>query len=98
MSFFAQGDDNDENEIVWIDPSSGITFFIDKRTGHSHPRTPLSRDSDEDNPQPISSTRRTIAYTDPGESAGEHPQWILDALKVGTTRADNTLKLTSAME
>jgi|SRR6267142_246841 len=96
MSFFAQGDDNDENENVWIDPSSGITFSIDKRTGHSHPRTPLSRDPDEDNAQAICPTRRTIAYTDPGDRVGEPPQWILNALKVRTTCADSILKLTSA--
>ena len=97
MSFFAQGDDDDENEFVWIDPRSGIAFVIDKRTGHSHPRTPLGRDSDEDNTQAISSTRRTIAFPDPGDRAAEPPQWILDALKVSTTRADSVWKLTDTM-
>ena len=67
-----------------IDPSSGTTFLVDRRTGHSYPRTPLSRESDEDNIQAISSTRRTIAFADTGDRGGEPPQWIRDALKVGT--------------
>jgi hypothetical protein len=97
MSSFAQDGGNDEKEIVWIDPSSHITFLIDKRTGHSHPRTPLSRDSDEDNAQEMCSARRTIACTEPEDRVGEPPQWILNALKVRTTPADSILKLTSAM-
>lgn len=85
ISCFAQGHDNDdENEIAWIDPSSGTTFLVDRRTGHSYPRTPLSRESDEDNTQAISFTRRTIAFADTGDRCGEPPQWIRDALKVST--------------
>ena len=97
FSFSAQGDENDdENEIVWTDPNSGATFLVDKRTGHSHPRIPLSLEPDEENAQAISSTRRTIALAQPGDRVRESPQWILDALKVGTMRADSCLKLTSA--
>jgi len=97
FSFFAQGDDNnDERETVWIDPNSGATFLVDKRTGHSHPRIPLSLGSDDEYAQAISSTRRTIAFAQPGDRVGELPQWILDALKVGTVHADSGLKLMSA--
>ena len=95
--FSAQGDDNnDEHEIVWIDPNSGATFLVDKRTGHSHPRIPLSLGSDDENAQAISSTRRTIAFAQPGNHVGEAPQWILDALKVGTMHTDSGLKLMRA--
>jgi hypothetical protein len=66
--------------------------------GHSHPRTPLSRDSNEDNVQAMSSTRRTITFTEPGDRVGESPQWILDALKVSTMRTDSVSKLTSIMQ
>ena len=97
LSFSAQGDDSDdEHEIVWIDPNSGATFLVDKRTGHSRPRVPLSLESDEENAQAIGSTRRTIAFAPPKDRVGEPPQWILDALKVGTMRADSNLQLTSA--
>jgi hypothetical protein len=95
LSFPAQGDD-DNDELVWIDPNSGTTFLVDKRTGHSHPHIPLSLESGEESAQVISSARRTIAFAQPGDWVGEPPQWILDALEVGTIRADIGLKLMSA--
>jgi len=88
ISFSAQNDDDDnDNGIVWINPNSGVTFVVDKRTGHSYPRTPLSREFDEDNAQAIHLTRRTIAVTDSGDCEEGPPQWIVDALKVGTAPA-----------
>jgi DNA mismatch repair protein MLH3 len=81
---------------VWIDPNSGTTFLVDKRTGHSNPRIPLSLESGEESAQAISSARRTIAFARPEDRVGEPPQWILDALEVGTIRADIVLKLMSA--
>jgi hypothetical protein len=65
--------------------------------GHFDPGTPLSRDSDEDKVQAMSSTRRTIAFTEPRDRMEESPQWILDALKVSTMRTNSVPKLTSIM-
>ena len=94
LSYPAQVDDNnDEHELVWIDPNSGTTFSVDKRTGHSRPHIPLSLESGEESAQAISSARRTIAFAQPGDRVGEPPQWILDALEVGTIHADIGLKL-----
>jgi len=74
-------DDDDDNGIVWIDPNSGVTFVVDKRTGHSYPHTTLSREFDGDSAQAVHLTRRTIAVTNSGDCEEEPPQWILDALK-----------------
>ena len=97
LSFPAQGDDNnDEHELVWIDSNSGTTFLVDRRMAHSHPHIPVSLESGEESAQAISSARRTIAFAQPGDRVGEPPQWILDALEVGTIHADIGLKLMSA--
>jgi hypothetical protein len=45
----------------------------------------------------MSPARRTIAPTNHGDYAGETPQWILDALKVGVAHRGSALKLTSIL-
>ncbi|KAH9977606.1 hypothetical protein BGW80DRAFT_765257 [Lactifluus volemus] len=74
-------DANDENDIVWTDPSSGATFLIDKKTGHSYPRTSLWPSVGEDNARTMNTARRTIDSADSGSNERQAPQWILDALK-----------------
>ncbi|KAI0303906.1 hypothetical protein BC826DRAFT_980327 [Russula brevipes] len=71
-------DDNDDDGVVWIDPHSGITFIVDRRTGHSYPRTARR---DADTAQTVDHTRRTLTVADYGDFEGEPPQWILDALE-----------------
>ena len=94
ISFTIQDrDDDGENDIAWTDPSSGVTFLVDKRTGHSYPRTSLSRRVDEDNAQAVNSARRTIASANSGDNEVQAPQWILDALKVGTGCAESNQPL-----
>jgi hypothetical protein len=78
-----QVDDNDENGVVGTDPSSGVTFLVDKRMDRSYPCTLSRHESDEGNVQAIIPTRRTIAVPDSGDREDEPPSWILDALKVG---------------
>jgi hypothetical protein len=77
-----QVDDDDENGFVKTDPSSGVTFLLDKKADQSYPCTLLSPESDEGNAQAIIPTRRTIAVPDSGDREDEPPSWILDALKV----------------
>ena len=74
-----QGDD-DENGIARTNPSSDVTFALDKRTDQSFLSSP---EFDEDSAQTTGLTRRTIAVPDSGDQEGETPPWILDALKVG---------------
>jgi DNA mismatch repair protein MLH3 len=81
-------DDDDENDITWTDPNTNVTFLIDKRTGHSYPRASLRRGVDEEDTGTVNSARRTIASADSGDKEGQAPQWILDALKVGTRCAE----------
>jgi len=88
----AQGDVDDENGVVKTDPSSGIPFVLDQRTGQSYHCTSLSRELDEDSTQTICPTRRTIAVPDSGDREGEPPSWILDALKVGIACAGRRLE------
>lgn len=74
-------DDDDENGVVRTDPSSGVTFLVNKRTDQPYPYTLLSQESDRGNAQAIIPTRRTIAVPDSGNREDEPPSWILDALK-----------------
>jgi hypothetical protein len=92
ISSSVQVDDDDENGVVRTDPSSGVTFLLDKRTDQSYPGTLLSRESDEGNAQAIIPTRRTIAVPDSGDREDEPPSWILDALKVGIACAGQHLE------
>ncbi|KAF8505939.1 hypothetical protein F5888DRAFT_1604331 [Russula emetica] len=80
-SFQVDDDDDDENGVVRTDPSSGVTFLVEKRTDQSYPCTLLSQESDEGSAQAIIPTRRTIAVPDSGDREDEPPSWILDALK-----------------
>ena len=73
-----QGDD-DENGIARTNPSSGVTFALDKRTDQSFLSSP---EFDEDSAQTTGLTRRTIAVPDSGDQEDEPPPWILEALKV----------------
>ncbi|KAI0000050.1 hypothetical protein BJV77DRAFT_510279 [Russula vinacea] len=77
------GNGDDENGVVRTDPSSSVTFVLDKRADQSYPYTTLSQEFDEDNAQTISPTptRRTIPVPDSGDREAEPPSWILDALK-----------------
>jgi DNA mismatch repair protein MLH3 len=81
-------DHDDENDIAWTDPNSSITFLIDKRTGHSYPSASLRRGVDEDNTRFVNSARRTLASANSRDNERQAPQWILDALKVGTRCAE----------
>lgn len=76
------------------DPSSSVTFVLDKRADQSYPYTTLSQEFDEDNAQTISPTptRRTIPVPDSGDREAEPPSWILDALKVGIACAGRRLE------
>jgi len=92
ISSSVQGDEDDGNGVVRTDPSSGVTFLVDKRTVQSHPSTLLTREFDEGSAQAIAPTRRTIAVPDSGDREGEPPSWILDALKVSIACAGHRLK------
>jgi hypothetical protein len=97
ISSSVQADDNDENGVVMTDPSSGLTFLVDK-TYQSYPCTSLSQESDEGIAQAIVPTRRTIAVSDSGDREDEPPSWIFDALKVGIEYVGQCLKLINIME
>lgn len=92
ISFSVQVDDDDENGVARTDPSSGVTFLLDKRTDQSYHCTLLSEESSEGNAQAIIPTRRTIAVPDSGDREDEAPSWILDALKVGIACAGQRLE------
>jgi hypothetical protein len=92
ISSSVQVDDDDESGVVRTDPSSGVTFLVDKRADQSYPCTLLSQESDEGNAQAIIPTRRTIAVPDSGDREDEPPSWILDALKVGIACAGQRLE------
>jgi hypothetical protein len=92
ISSSVQVDDDDEDGVVRTDPSSGVTFLVDKRADQSYPCTLLSQESDEGNAQAIIPTRRTIAVPDSGDREDEPPSWILDALKVGIACAGQRLE------
>ncbi|KAI0306999.1 hypothetical protein B0F90DRAFT_1622599 [Multifurca ochricompacta] len=68
--------------ITWADPDSSVTFVVDKRTGHSYPRTSSSCAVYESNTQVVNLARRTSTVADFCNNEGEAPQWILDALQV----------------
>ena len=91
-------DDDDENGVVRTDPSSGLTFLVDKKSYQSYPCTSSSQESDEGIAQAIIPTRRTIAVSDSGDREDEPPSWILDALKVGIEYIGRCLKLINIME
>lgn len=93
MSHSAQGDgDDDANGIVWTDPSSGVKFVVDKRTGHSYPPTLLTREFDKNKAHAVNPPRKTIVIADPCDREREPPQWMLDALKVSTMCAGQRLE------
>ena len=83
ISLSSQDRDDDENDVVWTDPTSSVTFLIDKRTGHSYPRTSLWPSLGEDKTRTMNTVRRTIDSANSGNNEGQAPQWILDALEVG---------------
>lgn len=87
-SFSIQGDD-DEKGLARTNPSSNVTFVLDKRTDQSFLSIP---EFDKDSAQTTSLTRRTIAVPDSGDQEGEPPPWILDALKVGIVCAGQRLE------
>lgn len=78
-----QVDGDEENGFLRIDPSSGVTSLVGKKTDRLHPSTLLSQEPDEGSVQAIIPTRRTIAVPDSGDREDELPSWIFDALKVG---------------
>ena len=88
VSSSVQVDDDDENGVVRTDPSSGVTFPIDK----PYHCTLLSQESNEGNTQAIVPTRRTMAVPDSADQEDEPPSWILDALKVGIGHAGQRLE------
>ena len=98
ISSSVQADDDEENGVVRTDPSSGLTFLVDKKSCQSYPCTSLSQESDEGIAQAIIPTRRTIAVSDSGDREDEPPSWILDALKVGIEYVGQCLKLINIME
>ena len=79
--------DDDENGVIRTDPSSGVTFPIDK----PYHCTLLNQESNEGNAQAIVPTRRTMAVPDSANQEDEPPSWILDALKVGIVHAGQRL-------
>ena len=87
-----QVDDDKENGVVRIDPSSGVTFLVDEGTDQPYSCTLSNQESDEGSAQAIIPTRRTIAVPDSGDRENEPPSWILDALKVSVACAGQRLE------
>jgi len=80
--------DNDEgDEIVWKDPTTGKTFVVDKRTGNSYPRKVATYQGEVgcDSVSAECSHRRTLPqYTGDVDDASM-PDWIRTALQVSAS-------------
>lgn len=84
--------DNTQDKIQWRDPSTGVRYLIDSRTGNSYPADDGHRHDDEDPEERALLRRRTLA---PGKARGpavinETPAWLTEALKVCTLGSKTT--------
>jgi len=82
----ASQDNDDDHEVVWIDPTTAEVFVVDQRTGNSHLRKPTihQREAEHDIG---SSHRRTLpqkAQDVKDEKDSSMPHWIQAALQVST--------------
>lgn len=86
------GDENNL-EMRWTDPRSGITYVVDRRTGNTYPANAEYGNASADmRPH----TRRTLPATPlatqvPSETAVETPAWIKQALEVCFLSQNNPL-------
>ncbi|KAI0265216.1 hypothetical protein BC834DRAFT_880631 [Gloeopeniophorella convolvens] len=60
---------NEDGELTWTDPITGVTFVIDRRTGHSYPSAQLRIAEGEE------------VCEQSSEGHNEIPTWIREALK-----------------
>ncbi|KIY69716.1 hypothetical protein CYLTODRAFT_348898 [Cylindrobasidium torrendii FP15055 ss-10] len=81
-----KGREGPVGHISWTDPSTGMAFVVDSRTGNSSLQARLPSTQDEEMgasaPQFVSNRRRPFSRSQPIDSM---PQWIKDALASNET-------------
>ncbi|KAK7470351.1 DNA mismatch repair protein [Stygiomarasmius scandens] len=90
-SLYIRGDERDaidECNITWTDPTTGETFIVDARTGHSRPQA--FRHSDDEVVEELNELRlrgrRTLPRIVENE-ASQVPSWITEALAANNAYA-----------